>query len=64
MYLINNRDPGCFFFKPDFSKGFCCYADADFHSKWNKEFGELDPYTANFEVDGLYCTLIVWSFGA
>eukprot|EP00804_Cyclotella_cryptica_P023589 CCRYP_011926-RA/>CCRYP_011926-RA protein AED:0.24 eAED:0.24 QI:0/-1/0/1/-1/1/1/0/157 len=33
-------------FKPDASKGFQCYCDADFAGNWNKEFAETDPSTA------------------
>ncbi|KAL7479730.1 hypothetical protein ACHAW6_008691 [Cyclotella cf. meneghiniana] len=44
-YLIKTRDLGLHF-KPDSSKGFYCYADADFSGEWNKEFAELDPSTA------------------
>jgi hypothetical protein len=45
QYLINTRDLGLYF-KPDSSKGFYCYADADFLGEWNKEFDEIDPSTA------------------
>jgi hypothetical protein len=33
-------------FKPNASKGFQCYCDADFAGNWNKEFAETDPSTA------------------
>jgi hypothetical protein len=33
-------------FKPDPSKGFQCYCDADFAGNWNKEFASTDPSTA------------------
>eukprot|EP00804_Cyclotella_cryptica_P002072 CCRYP_017855-RB/>CCRYP_017855-RB protein AED:0.26 eAED:0.26 QI:0/-1/0/1/-1/0/1/0/216 len=33
-------------FKPDASKGFQCYCDADFAGNWNKEFAETDPSIA------------------
>ncbi|KAL7474997.1 hypothetical protein ACHAW6_000933 [Cyclotella cf. meneghiniana] len=33
-------------FKPDASKGFQCYGDADFSRNWNKEFKATDPSTA------------------
>ena len=33
-------------FKPDASKGFHCYCDADFTGDWNKEITETDPSTA------------------
>jgi hypothetical protein len=33
-------------FKPDASKGFQCYCDADFAGNWNKERAETDPSTA------------------
>ncbi len=33
-------------FKPDPSKGFQCYCDADFAGNWNKEFAPTDPSTA------------------
>ena len=44
-YLIKTRDIGLHF-KPDTSKGFYCYADADFSGNWNKDFSETDPSTA------------------
>ena len=40
-YLIKTCDLGLHF-KPDTSKCFYCYADADFSCEWNKEFAELD----------------------
>jgi hypothetical protein len=33
-------------FKPDPSKGFQCYCNADFAGNWNKEFAAADPNTA------------------
>ena len=32
-------------FKPDASKGFQCYCNADFAGNWNKEFSTTDPST-------------------
>ncbi|KAL7475408.1 hypothetical protein ACHAW6_001324 [Cyclotella cf. meneghiniana] len=44
-YLIKTRNVGLHF-KPDSSKGFYCYADADFSGEWNRDFAETDPSTA------------------
>jgi hypothetical protein len=33
-------------FKPDPSKGFQCYCDANFAGNWNKDFAATDPSTA------------------
>jgi hypothetical protein len=44
-YLKATRHIGLHF-KPDASKGFHCYCDAQFASNWNKEFAETDPSTA------------------
>ena len=44
-YLKKTRDLGLKF-KPDPSKGFECYCDADFSGNWNKEFASNDPSTA------------------
>ena len=45
MYLKNSRHVGLKF-KPDPSKGFENYCDADFAGTWNKEFAHDDPSTA------------------
>ncbi|KAL7482344.1 hypothetical protein ACHAW6_008012 [Cyclotella cf. meneghiniana] len=44
-YLIKTRDLS-HHFKPDPSKDFYCYADADFSVEWSKDFVKLDPSTA------------------
>ena len=44
-YLKATRHIGLHF-KPDASKGFQCYCDADFAGNWSKEFAETDPSTA------------------
>ena len=44
-YLKATRHVGLQF-KPDPSKGFQCYCDADFAGNWNKEFAPTDPSTA------------------
>jgi histone deacetylase 1/2 len=44
-YLKKTRDLGLKF-KPDPSKGFECYCDADFSGNWNKDFASHDPSTA------------------
>eukprot|EP00804_Cyclotella_cryptica_P029900 CCRYP_010797-RA/>CCRYP_010797-RA protein AED:0.38 eAED:0.47 QI:0/-1/0/1/-1/1/1/0/98 len=44
-YLKATRHIGLCF-KPDTSKGFQFYCDADFAGNWNKEFAETDPGTA------------------
>jgi hypothetical protein len=44
-YLIKTKHYGIRY-KPDESKGFYCYADADFSGEWNKEYAETDPSTA------------------
>ena len=44
-YLKRTRDLGLSF-KPNPSKGFECYCDADFSGNWNKEFAPVDPSTA------------------
>ncbi|KAL7474003.1 hypothetical protein ACHAW6_000506, partial [Cyclotella cf. meneghiniana] len=44
-YLIKTCDLGLHF-KPDSSKGFYCYAEADFSGEWNQDFAETDPSTA------------------
>ena len=33
-------------FKPDSTKGFQCYCDADFAGYWNKQFAMTDTSTA------------------
>ena len=43
--LKRTRDVGLKF-KPDPSKGFEDYCDADFAGNWNREFAETDPSTA------------------
>ena len=44
-YLKKTRDLGLRF-KPDPTKGFECYCDADFAGNWNKPFAANDPSTA------------------
>ena len=44
-YLKKTRDIGLRF-KPDTTKGFECYCDADFSGNWNREFAHNDPSTA------------------
>ena len=44
-YLKKTRDLGLRF-KPDPTKGFECYCDADFSGNWNKPFAANDPSTA------------------
>ena len=44
-YLKKTRDIGLRF-KPDPSKGFECYCDADFAGNWNHAFAPTDPSTA------------------
>jgi hypothetical protein len=44
-YLKRTRDVGLKF-KPDPSKGFEDYCDAEFAGNWNREFSETDPSTA------------------
>ncbi len=44
-YLKRTRDIGLRF-KPDPSKGFEDYCDADFSGNWNREFAETDPSIA------------------
>ncbi|KAL7476172.1 hypothetical protein ACHAW6_002053, partial [Cyclotella cf. meneghiniana] len=44
-YLKATRHIGLHF-KPDASKGFQCYCNADFARNWNKEFAAMDPRTA------------------
>jgi hypothetical protein len=44
-YLKATRHIGLHF-KPDASKGFQCYCNADFAGNWNKELAETDPSTA------------------
>ncbi|KAL7486134.1 hypothetical protein ACHAW6_011728 [Cyclotella cf. meneghiniana] len=44
-YLKATRHIGLLF-KPDSSKGFQCYCDADFAGNWNKEFAATDPSIA------------------
>ena len=44
-YLKATRHIGLHF-KPNASKGFQCYCDADFAGNWNKDFAETDPSTA------------------
>ena len=44
-YLKRTRDLGLSF-KPDASKGFECYCDADFSGNWNKALAPIDPSTA------------------
>jgi hypothetical protein len=44
-YLKKTRDLGLHF-KPDPSKGFECYCDADFLGLWNRAFASVDPSTA------------------
>ncbi len=44
-YLNNTHDLG-FCFKPDPTKGFDCYCDADFSGLWNKAFAPVDSSTS------------------
>jgi hypothetical protein len=44
-YLKRTRDLGLSF-KPNPSKGFECYCDADFSGNWSKVFAPVDPSTA------------------
>ena len=44
-YLKKTRDMGLKF-KPDPSKGFECYCDADFSGNWNHQFAATDPSTS------------------
>ena len=44
-YLKKTRDLGLKF-KPDPTKGFECYCDADFSGNWNHDFAATDPSTA------------------
>jgi hypothetical protein len=44
-YLKKTRDLGLHF-KPDSTKGFECYCDADFSELWNKVFAPADPSTS------------------
>jgi len=44
-YLKKTRDLGLKF-KPDPTKGFECYCDADFSGNWNRDFAATDPSTA------------------
>jgi hypothetical protein len=44
-YLKKTRDLGLRF-KPDPSKGFECYCDADYSGLWNKAFAPVDPSTS------------------
>ena len=44
-YLKKTRDLGLRF-KPDSTKGFECYCDADFAGNWHKDFAMYDPSTA------------------
>jgi hypothetical protein len=44
-YLTKTRDLGLYF-KPDSTKGFECYCDADFSGLWNKAFAPVDPSTS------------------
>ena len=49
MYIIKYLKATCHIglrFKPDPSKGFQCYFDADFAGNWNKDFVATDPSTA------------------
>ncbi len=45
QYLMKSRDLGICF-KPDSSKGFECYCDADFLGLWNKMLAPNNPSTA------------------
>jgi hypothetical protein len=44
-YLKKTRDLGLHF-RPDPSKGFECYCNADFSGLWNKAFAPVDPSTS------------------
>eukprot|EP00804_Cyclotella_cryptica_P014903 CCRYP_017891-RA/>CCRYP_017891-RA protein AED:0.30 eAED:0.30 QI:0/-1/0/1/-1/0/1/0/244 len=45
QYLKKTRHLGLKF-RPNQSKGFECYCDADFAENWNKDFSQHDPSTA------------------
>jgi hypothetical protein len=45
QYLMKSRNLGIHF-KPDPSKGFECYCNADFSGFWNKTLAPDDPSTA------------------
>jgi hypothetical protein len=45
LYLKKTPDLGLRF-KPDPTKGFECYCDADFSGLWNKVFAPVDPSTS------------------
>jgi hypothetical protein len=44
-YLKKSHDLSLHF-KPDSTKGFECYCDADFSGLWNKAFAPVDPSTS------------------
>ncbi len=49
LYLICYLKKACDLglrFKPDSTKGFECYCDADFSGLWNKAFAPVDPSTS------------------
>ena len=64
MYLKSTRHIGLYF-KPDLSKGFEDYCDADFSGNWNKEFIRNDPSTAKSRsgwiISYTACSVIVGS---
>ena len=62
MYLNKARDIGLKF-KPDPTKGFEDYCDADFIGQYDKEYSTVDPSTVKSRSDGLSSTLDVRSFG-
>ncbi len=55
-YLKKMRDLGLKF-KPDPTKGFECYCDADFSGNWNREYAPVDPSTAKSLSEWIiFCT--------
>jgi hypothetical protein len=48
-YLKKTRDLGLHF-KPDSTKGFECYCDADFSGLWNRVFAPVDPSTSKSKI--------------
>ncbi|KAL7474048.1 hypothetical protein ACHAW6_000046, partial [Cyclotella cf. meneghiniana] len=61
-YLIKTCDLGLHF-KPDSTKGFYCYADADLSGEWNRDFAETYSSTAKSRSGWfiLYANcLVIW----
>ena len=61
-YLKKTRDLGLCF-KPDPSKGFECYCDADYSGLWNKAFAPVDPSTSKSRVVGSFSMQDALSLG-